>query len=233
MQPELKTLILRFRDLVTPPDRTISNHAEIVNKQGYVWWGWWNKAGEHVPPKEIASLAKKAKSGEGLKLLLFDSGHLRLYTAHCKEIRWDNTGERLPSPDRTHTPSYYQDQSYLLWFKLDSIDTVPLPEPTEVLQHYSYLRVDDFFSEGPSHYGAFYGKQIRSTVELKQQDRSIWFVRDYAENDPTHDIELLDARKITPTHFGSNGFPVVTSTCCVLSHSKQVIALQIQPQALE
>ena len=39
---EFKTVILRFRDLVTENNVTIDRHKDMIDKKGYVWWGWWN-----------------------------------------------------------------------------------------------------------------------------------------------------------------------------------------------
>lgn len=34
------TLVLRFRDLSCPRGETINRHKEIIQEEGYVWWGW-------------------------------------------------------------------------------------------------------------------------------------------------------------------------------------------------
>ena len=45
----LKTVILRFRDLVTSENGTIEQHKALIDKYGYVWWTWWKKGGEKIP----------------------------------------------------------------------------------------------------------------------------------------------------------------------------------------
>jgi UDP-2,3-diacylglucosamine pyrophosphatase LpxH len=61
--------------------------------------------------------------------------------------------------------------------------------------------VDAFFEDRPSCFEAFYDKQVASLEELRQQDRSIWFVRPFAPTDRTHVVSLLDARTLKPSNF--------------------------------
>ena len=46
---DVTTMVLRFRDLVTAPGDTIQEHYDVSQKEGFVWWGWWSKAGERIP----------------------------------------------------------------------------------------------------------------------------------------------------------------------------------------
>jgi hypothetical protein len=198
---EAKTLILRFRDLVTAPGNTIRLHAEIRREKGYVWWGWWSKGGETVPLEVFSSLAKIARSDGGLELFLFDSGQTRLHRARCTEIHWERTAERAPSPEIEATPEYYREQRYLTWFRLSEVDEEPVEDACSLLQGLAYVRVDGFFTSNASKYTPFYGKRIASPGELRQQDRSIWFVRDGRVGDRAHEIELLGSRQVEPAHF--------------------------------
>jgi 3',5'-cyclic AMP phosphodiesterase CpdA len=196
---EVKTLILRFRDLVTPSGDTIARHQDIAQEKGYVWWGWWNKAGETIPDDVFRELSKSAKSETGLQLLLIDSGNARLYWAVCQEIFWDKDLKRVPSPDQELTPDYYKDQSYLAWFKFSEISPPVADEST--LQIYTYIQVDRFFEDRESRYTPFYGKRIYSIGELVQQNRTIWFVRDAVKRDPIHEISSFDSSRAEPNDF--------------------------------
>lgn len=198
MPEEPKTVILRFRDLVTEVGGTLSRHRKIIDSRGFVWWGWWNKAGETVPAAAFQRLNAVARSGP-TEILLLDSGRGLLFSGRCAEIKWDTNVERIPSPEEDATPEYYRDQEYFAWFKLTSLDESPQNEA--VLKQFSYSQVDDFFEPPPSRYVKFYGKQVYSAQELRQQDRTIWFVKEYAAGDPVHEILLLNQRKITPTNF--------------------------------
>jgi 3',5'-cyclic AMP phosphodiesterase CpdA len=195
----IETLILRFRDLVTPQGDTIRRHKELRDREGFVWWGWWNKSWEVVPDAEFKALRQRARSPEKLRIYLFDSGHLHVYEAVCEDIHWDAGGEKTVSPDRDRTPDYYRDQRYFAWFKLTDIRIDALPKGE--LYKYSYAQVDEFFKTKESRYKPFYGKRVFSEEELKEQDRTIWFVRPAGGQDSSHRVSLLDARTLQPDHF--------------------------------
>jgi hypothetical protein len=136
-------IILRFRDLVTAPGGTIAQHAEIAQRKGAVWWGWWNKSGERVAHETFGAF--KSKPGS---VLLFDSGRSTLWRAVLGDIRWDTSGDTIPSPDPDATPEYYKSQNYRMWFQFKSIEQVA--DAGRALQHLTYLQVDDFFTSSKS-----------------------------------------------------------------------------------
>lgn len=197
-----ESLILRFRDVVTERDGTVKAHREFCAlKRGHVWWAWWNKAGERVPPQEFATLNTLASRPEGLQVWLYDSGQGQLYLAHCRALSWSQMLDAtIPSPQKARTPSYYRQREYLAWFKFTAIEG-PLDDPDTALRKLAYVRVDGLFQEEASLYTPFYGKQIAGVRELKQQDRSLWFVRSSRRGDPKHEISLLNSRQFTPRHF--------------------------------
>ncbi|MFY9824209.1 MAG: metallophosphoesterase [Thermoanaerobaculia bacterium] len=197
MAAEVKTLILRFRDLVTPSGDTIARHQDIAKEKGHVWWGWWNKAGETIPDEVFRSLLSSARSADGLPLFLVDSGSSRVFQATCKDILWSAAHERIPCPDLAATPSYYKDQAYFVWFKFSAVTSAD----ALILNEYTYVQVDSFFSDGASLYTPFYGKRIHSVRELIQQNRSIWFVREARGSDPVHEISFFDSARIEPNDF--------------------------------
>jgi hypothetical protein len=208
--PAPNTLILRFRDLVTSTGDTLARHREIVAKPpGQVWWGWWHKDGERAPYREFKQLAVVARSPAGLDILLFDSGRKTLHKAHCTEIKWE-TDEAIEAPDPALTPSYYRRQRYRAWFRFDRIedyDTSDAPtkgDPVAIeraLRAWSYRRVDGFFDVRPSRFDAFYDKRVHSLEELRQQDRSIWFLQPFEEAHRIHEVSLLDARTLKPENY--------------------------------
>lgn len=190
------TAILRFRDLVTGPGQTIQHHRQLITDKNAVWWGWWNKYGEAIPTALFIRLANLAQSDK-LQLILFDSGRLMTYSARCQDIRWDSKHQKMESPDKDSTPAYYRDTKYLAWFKLTDIQE----EKPECLSSYTYVQVDEFFETKESKFRAFYDKRVYNPEELRQQDRTIWFVREFQTGDHTHLVELLDSAKITPSDF--------------------------------
>ncbi|MFN7142262.1 MAG: metallophosphoesterase family protein [Myxococcota bacterium] len=196
MLPDGISLILRFRDLVTSPGDTLEQHRQVLATKPRVWWGWWNKAGERPPAEVFQHLQDRAVKG-GLQVLLFDSGRSLLQRARCTDIRWK--GAPFASPKKVATPSYYRDQQYLAWFELEAIENDGVDAAD--LARWTYHRVDAFFEEHPSRFDAFYGKQVSSPEELRQQDRSIWFIRPFDPADRTHVVSLLDARTLKPQNF--------------------------------
>jgi hypothetical protein len=192
------TMILRFRDLVTSPGGTVADHNKIVDQHGKVWWGWWNKSGETVPDEAFRRLSEQATKTAGLRVLLLDSGNNLLFEATCRDIFWDRNHQRTQSPDPALTPLYYSSQKYFAWFQLGTISSIPDTE----LQTLTYVRVDEFFESGRSRYVPFYDKRVYDLDELRQQDRTIWFVRPYnAATDYAHKVSLFNARQIAPCDF--------------------------------
>jgi hypothetical protein len=68
----IETIILRFRDLVTDPGKTVEEHNTISNSQGHVWWGWWNKFGEQVPVSTFTALLERIRKSGSLRILLME-----------------------------------------------------------------------------------------------------------------------------------------------------------------
>ena len=57
-------MILRYRDLAKDKGHTIAEHKAILEANGAVWWGWWNKQGETVPTQAFIELTGRiAKDG--------------------------------------------------------------------------------------------------------------------------------------------------------------------------
>ena len=192
------TVVLRFRDLVTIPDDTIRLHREIINSPaGGVWWGWWSKGPERIPDAAFRRLLELAQRADGLELFLMDSGTGRTYRARCRDLRWRPDHNLMSSPNADETPPYYRARPYLAWFRLTEIE----PVDDAAIRNLTYVRIDSFFQDGTSRYTPFYGKKIHSIEELRQQERTIWFVRPAQAGDPTHEVSLLDPRRIAPVHF--------------------------------
>lgn len=240
---EITTLILRFRDLGIASGKTIEYHQEKIEQRGgqndgkkYTWWGWWNKSGEQVPVELYTELLDPMKAGP-ITLYLLDSGQHKLYETQCDDIHW-HARELVPSPEPEWTPEYYHMTKFLAWFRLTSIGpevpTVSIgPEARTVektLQGLTSVRVDGFFRSGESRFGKYYGKQISSTQELIDQNRTIWFARKYddkadrehSSTPPSADTTAPYQEPFPPTyvssykhtllwlsdlHFGHHAFP--------------------------
>jgi hypothetical protein len=197
---EIKTLILRFRDLSTSSGETITFHQQVIADEESVWWGWWHKDGETVPDDAFRTVAKAAAAASGLEVLLFHSDQKKIFRATCVKVFWDNELHPTYPQERPElVPKYYKGRPCLAWFRFTSIIPEPLSESS--LKDLSYVEVPEFFTGGEPGYQLFDGKVIASTEELRQQSRTIWFVRAKRDGDPTHEIKLFDAHQIVPSDF--------------------------------
>lgn len=209
---EFKTAILRFRDLVTESDATIAIHKDMINKKGYVWWGWWNKGNEKVPFDEFCVLKGEIENSPK-NFYLMDSGQEKLYKAKCIDIKCSENNKIL-SPELEYTPKYYNEQMYYAWFKFAVVEECDIDE----IRNYTYVKVDSLFIENRSHYEKFYGKRIYNIKEMIQQNRTIWFVRNYDENkDSDYEIKLLNANVVEPQNFSEKYFETGSDTLLWLS----------------
>lgn len=159
----IKTLILRFRDLVTEDGETILTHKTIIDREGSVWWAWWRKGHEITPTSEFGILRTRANE-TGLQVMLVDSGQNKLYLAKCSDIICQEN-KPLNSPNLDLTPEYYRDRPYFAWFNFTSIEECDI---TEVC-NYTYVNSNSLFAENEANYSMFDEKIIFSTKELIQQ----------------------------------------------------------------
>ena len=188
---EVKTLILRFRNLSIPD--TIQAHQAIIKENGYVWWGWWSKPQEKVALELFAELTKQIKEQEKIELFLFNSGELSIYKATCIGIEIKN-GDKIYSPNKEATPGYYSENQYMIWFKFSAIGD-KMPEPDTFLKNYSYIEIDEHFASRQTPFKMFDKKVVYSLEELYQQQRTIWFLRDKKETDQTREITSYNPPK--------------------------------------
>jgi hypothetical protein len=194
------SIILRFRDLSNPAGTTtVAEHQKIITAQKYAWWGWWHKQGETVPETAFRAILAEIAKSKRYPIYLFDSGKGTLQRAFLVDIKWDNTLIPIPTPERPCTPDYYGDAHYLAWFKLDEIQPADLSDAE--LRNWSYVRVDEFFETRKSVFDAFYDKRLASFMELRNQDRTIWFIRPTTSTDAVHEIHVYDRSKTTPSNF--------------------------------
>lgn len=200
MNPE--TMILRFRDLSTPEGDTLRLHQQEIDEHGFTWWAWWAKAGERIPVVTFGAFYNQARSAGGLRVWLFDSGRRQLYRAVLRDIEWHKVGERIQAPEKGEaTPEYYRTASYPAWFKFSEIAAKPEAKPQQVLKQYAYVPVDEFFEQPSAGYGMFSGKRIASLEELREQERTIWFIARAAANAREHEIRMLHPHRASPSHF--------------------------------
>jgi 3',5'-cyclic AMP phosphodiesterase CpdA len=205
------SIILRFRDLSTPAGTTtIEQHKRIIADKGYVWWGWWHKQGETVPENAFREILGEIGKSGPYEIYLFDTGKYKLQRAWLSDIRWERRLTPIPTPERDATPNYYGDSHYLAWYKLEKIEDAVLPA-TE-LHKWSYVQIDEFFETKKSVFDAFYNKQVASFTELRNQDRTIWFIRPKRSEDGMHEIHVYDRSKTAPSNFSEQVVQLHTQT---------------------
>lgn len=205
-----KTIILRFRDLITSENGTIEQHKAIIDNHGYVWWAWWRKGGEKTP-NDFSLLSTQVKD-DPVCVFLVDSGQKILYRAICNDIEVRNS-TKIPSPEKDKTPIYYCDQSYYAWFKFTKIEQCDESE----LKQYSYIHCNDLFDDDNIDFSSFENKRIYSIPELVQQNRTVWFARKAIETDLDNEIILLNADFIQPLNFSKKYHQVPGDTLLWLS----------------
>lgn len=184
---DLTTMILRFRDLSTNSGQTIKLHREKIKDCQFTWWGWWHKAHETVPVKSFHKFNEVIKNSGPIEILLFDTGRIAVYKAMLEEIVWEIDDERgateILSPDPEATPKYYEGRTLLAWVKITEIGKIDKKE--DILRKFTYVKIEELFKSGKSEFNKYYGKQIYGFEELKNQERTIWFVRPYSNTDLT------------------------------------------------
>lgn len=192
---DFTTIILRFRDLVTESGKTIEEHKEIIYEKNFVWWAWWNKGNEKTPVAALSEFNELSKE-QPQKIYLIDSGNNKLYYAMCSEIIY-NSIKTMDSPEKKATPPYYCDNKYHVWFKFTKIEECE----NDTIKNYSYVDVKTLFEKGEDDYSLFNNKMVFDTNELIQQNRTLWFIRDFAEGDKENEIRLLNSNYVEPSNF--------------------------------
>lgn len=115
----MKTVALRFAENFAPDCGTIAAHEELIEKNGYVWYG---KLGTPISSK----IATEMISNERPRFLLIHSGGLSRYWAHIQAVQ-----REIPVLDEI--PSYYRGDAakFKMWFKVTSFE----PAPKDVMSH--------------------------------------------------------------------------------------------------
>ena len=109
----MKTIALRFADNFAPDGGTIAAHNEIIEKNGYVWYG---KLGAAVSQKVIDEIMKN----DNPKILLIHSGKTGRYWAFIEGIQHE-------VPEKETIPKYYRETAgvFKTWFKVVKIENAP------------------------------------------------------------------------------------------------------------
>ena len=210
-----KPIILRFRDLGIEVGQTIERHKRILEKEKAVWWSWWRKGNEKVPETVLSTFKTRAENTP-IEIYLLDSWQKKVYKAVCIDIDFCVENEKTvnkSSPAKDLTPEYYRDEKHPAWFKFTSIVECSYEE----LYNYSYVIEKDLFIDPDTDYSMFDGKRIYSMKELIQQNVSMWFVREYDDEDPVHEIILQNASIMEPFDFSQSYYELKSNELLWLS----------------
>lgn len=187
---DIDAIVLRFRDKGENVVDTIKEHTSIIDKSGYVWWGWWAKSHELSPTDYFKIIEKRLNEDEStFKVFLLHTKTKILYLAKCTKIEYWETAQ--PSPEPNVTPEYYSKVTAKLWLKFTEItktDTKSLLGGV-----YSFQRDSNkFFSTKRVNnhlVAAFASCKLSSFDVFTLQDRTIWFLRAQKPNDANISID--------------------------------------------
>lgn len=106
----MKTIALRFGEHFAPDCGTIAAHQQMIEQNGFVWYG---KMGAAISKKMINQIM----DNEDKKILLIRSGKTERYWANIEEIKNDVPQLRL-------IPEYYREiaGTFKTWFKVVSFE---------------------------------------------------------------------------------------------------------------
>ena len=198
-------IVLRFRDKGDNIFDTIEKHKEIINnakidKDKYVWWGWWAKEYEHTPVEYFKVIEEKInKKPDSVKVFLLHTKKKTLYEAKCTSILFDENDNPLSSPEIDKTPEYYNNQKQKLWLKFNEIKEKEIE--TILSGKYSFLPDSKLFLKGIENnrlYASFANCKVAEIDEFLIQKRTMWFLRKQKKSDNDSD---LDEWRLFPGNF--------------------------------
>ena len=110
MKSKELTVALRFADTFAPAEGTIQAHQEMIDENGFVWYG---KLGAAVSSK----VSSRILSNEVPRILLIHSGKTGRYWAYVEKIQYD-------VPPKQEIPAYYRENAgvFKTWFKIIRIE---------------------------------------------------------------------------------------------------------------
>jgi len=167
-----RTVILRFRDLITEEDGTVNEHKKLIDEFGEVWWGWWMRQYESVPRHLFQELSKAMDSSGHVQAYLFNSGTTKLYSTRIARILVSLTkDDRISTPDPERSPAYYHRGSYPAWFLLRSLELIDFSD--------QMFRYDSFPTrpELGGSLGQLLGQRVPSLEQLRHIDVTLWVVQ--------------------------------------------------------
>ena len=167
----MTTLILRFRDLVTPSNGTINEHQRIAVKHGNVWWGWWKRQTERTPTEDFKMIHECISSNKRpLPAFVFDAGSEKLHLTAIHRIAVAPDGSTMRTPDAKKSPEYYHRGEYTAWFLLGAFSEKPLNEV--FITYKAFSTNPEIGVNNPS----LIGSRISDATQLRRHDATLYVV---------------------------------------------------------
>src|ERR1035437_7151321 len=90
-----KSVVLRFRDLVSDVGGTISEHRSLIRSHDYTWWGWMMRPQEKVPRVLLCELRRVIDAKGNAEIFLFDTGIIQLYRCGLSRLAVAPNGTKI------------------------------------------------------------------------------------------------------------------------------------------
>lgn len=162
-------IVLRYRDLVTEPGGTISEHRRIIDARGYVWWGWWMRQYETPPAKLFEQIYEGVQQGVEPDAFLLDSGQAELRACRISDLRVAPGGDTLGPPELDAAPGYYQRGAYPAWFKLTRVDAEGRPDVPAGWRFAAFPSNPDVAANEE-----LVGRMVESLDQVRKTDATLW-----------------------------------------------------------
>lgn len=185
------SLVIKFRNLGT--DDAIQEHKDIIEKRGFAWGGWWAHSDEKLPLEKIAML-QSVSLEKNVTIFLVNSETNDIYPITVSDIKFSHERNKILSPDKEFTPSYYKDYALLLWFKIISIQQIINHD--SVINEYAYCKYLLYKTSDEYDYSVYDNKIISKIKEFSMQPRTIFFIRLKKDGDSEFDVDLFSNKKI-------------------------------------
>ena len=205
-----KTLVMRFNDLGVVD--AIASHSKIIKEKGHVWAGWWAKPEERLPIDAVIKLNEIA-SQSPITVLLLNSEKRAIYPTLVNQLAFsENEGERVPSPNKEDTPTYYASDKFMLWFRIIDIAS-PSCHPS-VISQYAYEDFNQFKTVDDSIYQFYDNTIVESIDKLVSQRRTLILLRDRQASDKA--INATDEVRRVPKQNFTDRYSVTNSNSILL-----------------
>jgi hypothetical protein len=161
------SIILRFRDLVSEPGETITEHQSICRVYGHTWWGWMKRDGETVPRTFLGDALNQIEADMPRPAYLWDTDRLKFYECRLIRIAVAPGETRIGSPEPEKTPEYYNRGRYAGWFLLSNIVEQSIPR----MKYHSFPTVPN-----EHRHAHLIGSDVGGHLHAEAGDVTLWVV---------------------------------------------------------